>query len=218
MLKLRTQENDIWFSSDFHYNHKNICSGITSWRLSDGTIPVNKVRDFKTLELMNETIVNNINNVVKQNDILFHLGDWSFSGFESISSLYDRLVCKNIHLILGNHDKMIEENRNNIQSLFSSVSQYLEVMIDEYTYVLSHYPFSSWNGLNKGWIHLHGHTHLNDKMKFGLGKRMDVGLDGNNLKPYNIKYDIVPLMNERTIKSELPFDHHTDEMKINMNN
>jgi hypothetical protein len=55
-------------------------------------------------------------------------------------------------------------------------------------------------------------------MKFGLGKRMDVGLDGNNLKPYNIKYDIVPLMNERTIKSELPFDHHTDEMKINMNN
>jgi hypothetical protein len=41
---------------------------------------------------------------------------------------------------------------------------------------------------------------------------MDVGVDGNNLKPYSIK-EIIELMNEREILSDMLFDHHTDELK-----
>ena len=49
----------LWFTSDTHYNHTNICRGVTNWRCADGSIPVDQTRDFKSLEQMNSTIVDN---------------------------------------------------------------------------------------------------------------------------------------------------------------
>ena len=56
----------LWFTSDTHYNHANICSSTTKW-----TDPVT-IREFKTLEHMNAHIAGNINEVVGQDDILIH--------------------------------------------------------------------------------------------------------------------------------------------------
>jgi len=61
----------LWFTSDTHYNHGNICSATTQW-----TDPVT-CREFESLEKMNAHLVGNINEKVGQDDILFHLGDWS---------------------------------------------------------------------------------------------------------------------------------------------
>ena len=74
----------VWITSDTHYSHKNICRGVTNWRMPDGSVPEAQTRPFETIEKMNSTIVNNINECVGQDDILIHLGDWSFSGFETI--------------------------------------------------------------------------------------------------------------------------------------
>jgi calcineurin-like phosphoesterase family protein len=60
---------------------------------------------------MNATLVDNINNKVGENDILIHLGDWSFGGFDKIVEFRERIKCKNIHLVLGNHDHHIEGNK-----------------------------------------------------------------------------------------------------------
>ena len=68
----------LWFTSDTHYNHSNICSSTTQW------IDPITCREFKSLEKMNAILVDNINKKVGQDDILFHLGDWSFGGFEYI--------------------------------------------------------------------------------------------------------------------------------------
>ena len=149
----------VFITSDTHYAHKNICRGVTDWRTQDGEIPVGSTRDFETIEQMNNRLVNGINNVVGQDDTLIMLGDVSFGGFENIGIFLDRLICKNIHLILGNHDTHIENDRENIQSRFLSVQHYLEVNINDKNFVLCHYPLQSWNGLNKGVIHLHGHVH-----------------------------------------------------------
>ena len=108
-IKLKPHQK-LFFTSDTHYNHKNICRGVTSWTHADG-----HTRDFPTLAKMNDTIVNNINSIVGQDDILIHLGDWSFGGFESISEFYYRLTCQNIYLILGNHDHHIEKNKDDIK-------------------------------------------------------------------------------------------------------
>lgn len=201
----------VWITSDPHYNHKNICRGATNWRTQNGDIPKNSTRDFETIELMNSTLVERINSKVEQNDTLIMLGDIAFGGFESIGHFLDRLVCKNIHLVLGNHDHHIRNNRENIQSRFLSVSDYLQVRIYDQDFVLSHYPFSSWNGLSKGVIHLHGHVHLSPQQKWGNGKRLDVGVDGNNLYPYSIS-EIVHMMDKREIKSEINNDHHLDDL------
>ena len=211
MIKIDKNKN-VFITSDTHYGHSNICRGTTNWRLPDGSIPVDQTRDFETIEKMNDTIVNNINSMVGQDDVLIHLGDWSFGGFDNIKKFRERIICKEIHIILGNHDHHILNNKENVRELFNSVSEYNALKYLDSTFVLFHYPITSWNGLHKGDIHLHGHVHLSNDKKFGRGKKMDVGVDGNNLKPYSIK-EIIELMNEREILSDMLFDHHTDELK-----
>ena len=211
MIKIDKNKN-VFITSDTHYGHSNICRGTTNWRLPDGSIPIDQTRDFETIENMNDTIVNNINSMVGQDDVLIHLGDWSFGGFDNIKKFRERIICKEIHIILGNHDHHILNNKENVRELFTSVSEYNTLKYLDSTFVLFHYPITSWNGLHKGDIHLHGHVHLSNDKKFGKGKKMDVGVDGNNLKPYSIK-EIIELMNEREILSDMLFDHHTDELK-----
>jgi calcineurin-like phosphoesterase family protein len=51
---------NIWFTADFHLGHKNIIRYCN--------------RPFGTVEEMNRTILDRLNNLVKANDILYFLG------------------------------------------------------------------------------------------------------------------------------------------------
>lgn len=206
----------LFFTSDTHYSHSNICRATTKWKDSDSV-----TRDFKSLEQMNSTLVNNINEVVGQDDILIHLGDWSFGGFEMIEEFRNRIVCKNIHLTFGNHDHHIRRNKQNCQELFSSTRDYLHLdiripkgeLVEKTTMVCMHYPVASWDGMNDGIIHLHGHVHLPPHLRIADGKAMDVGVDGNNMYPISYE-EIMSIMKNRPIKKlSLPKDHH--EKRIN---
>jgi len=208
-------EINVWITSDTHYSHKNICRGVTAWRTKEGEIPVSQTRDFATIEKMNSSIVNNINEVVGQDDMLIHLGDWSFGGFEQVREFWDRIICKNIHLVLGNHDHHIENNRDGSQGIFKSVSHYNTLEIGQFKFRLMHYPISSWDGLGKGVMHLHGHCHLPNNLKLSKGQRMDVGMDGHTeFRPYNVYREVVPLLRNRPKVSEIgEYDHHLDELQ-----
>jgi len=192
---MKLVEKNIWLTSDTHWGHAGICRGATHWRSADENgdkqIPLDAVRDFDTVDDMNEAIVENINDCVKENDTLFHLGDWSFDGFESIEEFRRKINCKNIHLILGNHDHHIKNNKRNIRSLFSSVDNYQELMWGSNKknkkLMLFHYPIISWEHMGRGAYMLHGHQHLKGDLRFGDGRRMDVGIDGNpEFRPYHI--------------------------------
>lgn len=212
-LELRKGQK-LWFTSDTHYNHSNICRATTQWKDAD-----NVTRDFSSLERMNEEILFWINQKVAQEDILIHLGDWSFGGFDSIKQFRDRIICKNVHLVLGNHDHHIQRNKDNVQSLFSSVHEYLYLEVrrpgvtkkdamDRYAFVCMHYPIASWNNMNNGVIHLHGHVHLPPQKRLARGKAMDVGVDGNQYEPIGLD-EILSIMDKQPIaKLELPKDHH----------
>ena len=199
----------LWFTSDTHYNHANICSATTKW-----TNPVT-LREFKTLEHMNAVLVANINEKVGQDDILFHLGDWSFGGFESIQKFRDQLVCKNIHIILGNHDHHIANNHEDIQRLFSSVNKYLDLIVKwpvggetlDARFALMHFPIASWDNMARGAIHLHGHVHFDPSMRLQEGKMMDVGCEGSGLYPIDMS-EILSIMRDRPVKSLFSKDHH----------
>jgi calcineurin-like phosphoesterase family protein len=200
----------LFFTSDTHYNHANICSATTKW-----IDPVTN-REFKSLEHMNATLVGNINEMVGHNDILFHLGDWSFGGFEMIEEFRNRIVCQNVHIITGNHDHHIENNKGGCQSLFASVSKYQNLIVKtnvgtlaskEYRFALMHFPIASWDNLAMKAIHLHGHVHFGPDKRIGAGKMMDVGVDGNNLYPIDLS-EVVSLMKDQPIKSMFNFDHH----------
>ena len=68
---------NIWITSDTHFGHTNIVGPeISSWKSG--------YRDFKSLHEMNMALVDGINKYVKEDDILYHLGDWSFGGAQNI--------------------------------------------------------------------------------------------------------------------------------------
>lgn len=89
----------IWFTSDWHLNHFNIIR-YTS-------------RPFKTLEEMNNTIISRFNERVDEDDLVFFVGDFIFkSGSnrgegekDKADNFREKLKCKNIIFIEGNHDK-----------------------------------------------------------------------------------------------------------------
>jgi calcineurin-like phosphoesterase family protein len=200
----------LWFTSDTHYNHANICSATTKWN-----DPVT-CREFKSLEQMNAHLIGNINEKVGQDDILFHLGDWSFGGFEQIELFRNQIVCRNVHIITGNHDHHIENNKEGIQSLFSSVNKYLNLVVKynvgtplmgDARFALMHFPIASWDNMARGAIHLHGHVHFEADKRIGAGKMMDVGCDGNELYPIEMS-EVLGLMRDQPIKSMFVFDHH----------
>ena len=206
--KILTTGN-VYITSDTHFGHKNIVRGTTNWRTKDGEVPVDSTRNFQTIEQMNQRLIDGINHFVGQDDTLIMLGDVSFGGFDNIGIFLERLVCHNIHLILGNHDHHIDNNRDYVQKRFLSVQHYLEVRINDRDFVLCHYPLQSWHGMSKGVIHLHGHVHLPEHRKFGNGKKMDVGVDGNGMDPYSID-EIIKLMDKRSVGPEMLDDHHFD--------
>ena len=212
-MKLTLEKGQqLFFTSDTHYSHANICSATTNWSVNDGY-----ARKFDSLEDMNQRLVDNINNMVGEDDILIHLGDWSFGGFDKIEEFRSQINCKNIHLVLGNHDHHIERNKEGIQRLFSSVQQYLRLevrrpinkaTVEKFTFVCMHYPIASHHDMNQGVIHLHGHVHLPPHLRIGKGKSLDVGVDGNGLEPISLD-EVVKLMSNQPIKKlELPKDHH----------
>ena len=175
MMKFDTNKQNIFFLADTHFHHKNICSATSVWEDENST------RKFGSLEAMNTTLLQNINFCVGENDILFHLGDFSFQGVDNIKYFRDLINCKNIHLILGNHDQNIANNRETTcgiptQTLFTSVQTYLEIEINKIPVVLSHYPLLTWRDKYKGSVQLFGHSHgqINDKIE---SNQFDVGVD-----------------------------------------
>lgn len=198
--------SNIWFTSDSHFGHKNIAGPkISEW--SSG------YRDFGSVHEMNMAIVDGINKYVKEDDILYHLGDWSFGGMHNIIQFRNLIVCKNIHLILGNHDQHIidkevkyyDSSFNSIK-LFSSVQGVLTLNISKTKLFLSHYSHRVWLGSHKGVIHLYGHSHGSIP---DYGKSMDVGVDVafkkfGEYRPFNIG-DITNIMSKRNIEK---IDHH----------
>lgn len=155
--------NKTYLFTDPHYGHKNICRGTSEWN------PCRTIRDFETIEKMNNAIVESINAIADQDDTLMCLGDWSFGGIENVYTFYCRLVCKNIIFIPGNHDKHIIMDKylpnapegTRASDLFDMKPNIYVFEHAGHKIVVSHFPLDEWEDIHKGSIHFHGHTHGN---------------------------------------------------------
>lgn len=189
----------IWLTSDIHGYHKNLTSGVSSW-----PDKVTSCRQFDDQFVMTETVVNNINSVVGEDDILYSLGDWSFGGYDNIKKLRDMIKCKTIIHLLGNHCGNIRKSQE-LHKLFTHLSYYEEFRYKGILFSLFHYPIGSWNELGHGGVNLFGHCH--SKYSRVIGRQMDVGLDTNNYFPYSLNE-----IYEKMIKIPVvTVDHHNGE-------
>ena len=177
-MKLNSCKNT-YYSSDTHYNHQNTIKALSSWD-SDG------FREFASVKHMNETLIANFNEVVGIKDELFLLGDVAF-GESALFEFIKQLKYKNIHLILGNHDKRIRKHPNNYSSLFKSINTDLELKFNDFDkrIFLSHYAHVVWpNSHHLAW-HLFGHSHNNLPENRISKNSFDCGVDTNNYYPYS---------------------------------
>lgn len=162
--------SNIWFSSDWHLGHKSMLDyGFCN-------------RKFDHLDDMAETIINNVNDVVMPKDELWLLGDiiWSSSYLYAL----DEINCNNIYLVRGNHDSdsVCRFHR------WKGIYDYHRLKYLDKRFILFHFPIECWKGMERGEIHLHGHTHNNMSHKVQtLTNRFDVSVDACDMKPLNIQ-------------------------------
>lgn len=162
----------IWFTSDTHFGHKNIVLGESSWADKSGC------RNFTTVSEHDDYILDLLNTMVGRRDTLYHLGDFSFGGESNIKKYRDRINCETVHIIYGNHDHHIKEKGSQYYG-FASGHHYFELATSAVDVVLCHYPIESWNNMERGSIHLHGHVHGKGSIMAG---RLDLGItDANGL-------------------------------------
>lgn len=105
-------------------------------------------------------ILEKINTKVGKNDYLYILGDFSE---KDAAKFRQRINCKNIMLIVGNHDA----SEYNLQKIFGMHYVRLTYMasIHNVNTWLSHYPHLAWPKSHSGAYHLYGHMH-NQRSEF----------------------------------------------------
>lgn len=174
--KLPFKVDQVFLTSDTHYSHKNICLGSSEWDEEHAA----SCRAFETVESMDNTIVNGINRMVEESDLLIHCGDWSFGGKDKIKEFRDRINCKNIILLQGNHDQHVSQEQ--VQAgLFMDFLQIGFFNVQGLKFVCSHYPMSIWYQSHHDVPHFYGHVHGSYQ---NVGKSFDVGID-NIYKRFN---------------------------------
>ena len=128
----------IFIISDTHFSHANIIKYCS--------------RPFKDVEEMDNTMIKNWNRVVKENDIVYHLGDFSFGGKDNVEKFLKKLNGK-IILVKGNHDRCSNGHLRRIG--FYEV--YDRPIVIDNKIILSHEPLEV--PPKEPYINIYGHVH-----------------------------------------------------------
>lgn len=173
-------ESGIFFTSDTHFGHSKIIDYCK--------------RPFSSIEEHDKALIQNWNNVVEQDDTVFHLGDFAYGNSQFISNIIKQLN-GNIILIKGNHD--LKNMNPTLYNMFSDVVYQARILIDKQTVYLNHFPFLCFDHgdinlyKNNYSIQLFGHVHSGpltsskdvSRLNILFPTQYDVGVDNNNYTP-----------------------------------
>lgn len=172
----------IYFTSDEHYYHHNIL------RYSN--------RPFSSLSEMHDILLENHNKIVKNTDVTFHLGDYTFEkDCDKVHNFIKKFNGNHV-FITGSHDYWQKEYSRKYKENFRDIR---EVKYNDITIVICHYCMTSWPKSHYGSWHLFGHHHGN--MTYNVGKSYDIGVDCNNFRPISFD-EIVEIMKNRPGNNE----------------
>lgn len=132
----------VYIISDTHFSHKNIIDYCN--------------RPFQTVEEMNNTMINNWNRVVTNNDLVIHLGDVGLGSKEQVSSIIQQLNGRKM-LIMGNHDHFREKDYRAMG--FETVSRF--PILWNKNFLLSHAPLDISESVP--YFNIYGHVHNDER-------------------------------------------------------
>ncbi len=153
----------VFFTSDTHFGH-----GGALWLYR---------RPFASVRAMDEALIARWNEAVGPEDEVWHLGDFALGRTAAaMAAILGRLAGRRKHLVPGNNDGPATAGLG----AWASVRPYAEIERDGARLVLCHYPFRTWNGMARGALNLHGHSHGRLKP---LRRQADVGVDAWAFRP-----------------------------------
>lgn len=177
----------IWLTSDWHFGHDRKF--------------IYEPRGFSSVEEMNEAIIKNHNNIVKDDDIIYCLGDCMLNDNEKGIECIKKLKGKK-KIILGNHctNTRIELYKNLPNTEVIGYADRLDY--NGYHFYLSHYPTLTSNldggrSLKQRILNLFGHTHSKDKFYQDNPTMYNVALDAHNNTPVSIEQIIEDIKAKR---------------------
>lgn len=194
-------KNRIFFTSDTHFGHENVI------RYSH--------RPFANISEHNEALIDNWNKTVKEDDIVFHLGDFAFGGTAFWSSILERLNGKK-YLCLGNHD--YKNFKQPLEKYFEKVSEQFYIAIGDQFIILNHCPMLCYGGAYRDVWQLYGHVHTekHTPIEKQIGKdvprlsmtfptQYDVGVDNNDYRPVSF-YEVKAIIEKQKEKANYKLD------------
>ena len=149
----------IFFTSDTHFGHRAVIDFCS--------------RPFRSIEEMDEALVDSWNAVISPTDEVWHLGD--FCWFERRAAEYFERLKGRKHLIIGNHD-----HRKARRLPWASIQYAHKMKCGGITIYLSHYPVV---GFRED-LHFHGHQH--NRTPCRLPNQVDVGVDAWGMRPVSL--------------------------------
>ena len=184
-LHIDLQEGQkIWFTSDLHLGHRNVIRFCN--------------RPFADEKEMGKSLIENWNNIVGDNDIVFVLGDtfW-FNDSHGIKRVLSQLKGKDIYILPGNHDDFDHYYRVDDMRIHLC-ADIVVVWITEENQPkrevwLSHYPMMTWPHRENGAYQFFGHIHSQPDKFDGVDQDLplhwnqaDVGCDFWKWAPIDI--------------------------------
>jgi calcineurin-like phosphoesterase family protein len=146
-------------------------------------------RPFQSMDEMNRVMVEKWNSVVTENDMVYHLGDFTLDDIDHFTKWVKQLH-GNIRILPGSHDQpwltdfVDSEKVQLIAPLVSVEFSELAAGNSPQVIVLCHYSMQVWDRSNHGSWHLFGHSH--GKLK-GIGLSFDVGVDCTEFAPLSLE-------------------------------
>src|SRR4051812_9889304 len=151
----------VFFTSDTHFGDHRVLNI--------------RPRPFGSLADMNDAMVAGWNARVGAEDEVWHLGDFAVA---KVAERFFSVLNGRKHLVTGNNDGP------GVCALgWSAVQPYAELILDGVMLVLCHYPFRTWNAMQRGSLNLHGHSHGRLKP---LKHQFDVGVDARQFRPVSL--------------------------------
>lgn len=186
----------IYFTSDLHFCHDR---GF-----------IYEPRGFENVEEMNKTIVENWNNIIKKDDIVYILGDLILNdnakGIHLLSTLNGQKK-----IILGNHDT---QARIELYKALpnTEVIGYADMLkYNGYHFYLSHYPTVTSNvddyekPLKQRVLNLFGHTHDCRPFFHNHYTLYNVALDAHDNTPVSIEQIIEDIKDKKQKMEQIRF-------------
>ena len=209
---LKLTHNDshrVYFTSDTHFNHDQKF--------------IYESRGYKNRYEHNDALITKINEVVRPQDTLIHLGDFCLNITQlEFDAILNRINCQNIAYIWGNHNSCIRRYYEDAVAAqygrdvevypyaigkLTYLGYYKELIVNGHMIVIHHYPHQIWNQMQKSAWQLSGHSHYSNpttQLDHPDNKILDVGWDGHG-KPLSFPEIQKIMMTKNHIKQD---KHH----------